>query len=616
MILMSAEPLHKAANAEGGRILEQLTLISGNVFNLSDSERLKLAQELFDNFISRREEWANADQWSVREMDLVGKKGFVKGAAVLKLRMAFAVGNSLRSYIDYLQYMVRKAEVVNESSFKSANTAAIPKPKLLQNVRSVGDALVYGPVGAGILGGEFEIWSRPNSIPTEEAQPGVSLVLGAGNQSMVTCLDVLHIFFNLKHPVLIKHHPLRPWLMECYKIMFQPLIQRGYVAQVVDEGIPVTTQILSNPLCTHVHITGAITSCTAIENTLALSRPHKTTSEITKMVTSEVGCVSPWIINPGKYTSKEFGNIAKSIVSSKKNFGGANCVAGQVIIIPQKWDLKEEFLAAVTHEFSRQPDSVAYYPGAYKRRDDIISAYPSAKVKILKANESTVSDDFENVLTEADYVAMIQCGTPGSGFNDKALTVEAFGPVMAVVELQNDDPQLDFLNKIAVPFVNDKTNIYGSLACNLVTPPATLRSDSVKQAIADLRYGMIGVNEWIALAIMASVNGGVWGANGLDESGVSGRGFVGNHYRIPCVEKIVTYRDLRLPPAFDELTQPPILFICRLGFEWACRSSMVTLAFNLFCVVVSSLFGFLLSKAQLSLKSPTSARPSEKSKSN
>lgn len=128
-----------------------------------------------------------------------------------------------------------------------------------------------------------------------------------------------------------------------------------------------------------------------------------------------------------------------------------------------------------------------------------------------------------------------------------------------------------------------------------MTPPDTIRSEPVQQAIKNLGYGMISVNEWVALAIMTS--GGVWGCHGLDHTRQSGRGFVGNPYRLPCVEKMVMYRDLRLKPAFDELTQPPPLFINKLGFELACRpSSNIMLLFNLFCVCISFLFNFFESK--------------------
>ena len=170
---------------------------------------------------------------------------------------------------------------------------------------------------------------------------------------------------------------------------------------------------------------------------------------------------------------------------------------------------------------------------------------------------------------------MINCGTPGDdSYNDTALKIEAFGPVLALVELDYEkEKEDDYLLDVAVPFVNDKSNIFGCLSCNLVSPPSTLKSAKLRKAVENLNYGMIAVNEWVALAILTSVMGGFWGPWGLDKTGNSGRGFVGNHFRIPHIEKMVLYRNLNLIPAFDELAQPPKMFVSDIGFLWATRSS-------------------------------------------
>ncbi|KAK1746889.1 hypothetical protein QTG54_002233 [Skeletonema marinoi] len=42
----------------------------------------------------------------------------------------------------------------------------------------------------------------------------VAVVLGAGNQSMLTIIDVLDNVLRHRRPVIVKHHPLRPgWLL-------------------------------------------------------------------------------------------------------------------------------------------------------------------------------------------------------------------------------------------------------------------------------------------------------------------------------------------------------------------------------------------------------------------
>lgn len=564
-------------------LLRELSLASERVFRLTDVERLGLAREMLDQFRDERFAWSDADGWPSRETTLVGKRGSVRGASALRLRMAFAVGNSLRSYARHLEHVVGER--------------AGPPP-LRRRAERYGDAVVYGPVDAGVLGGEFELWSRPTEIQEDSevpaTTPGVSVVLGAGNQSMVTVLDVLHRFFNARQPVLVKHHPLRPWLYDCYAVLLLPLARRGYVRQILDRGVPKTTRLLSHPLCAHVHVTGSLDTLRKVKRTLALSRPGLPPSRVDAMVTSELGGASPWIVVPGDYSPKELEHVSRSLVSSKKNFGGANCVAGQIIVLSKRWEGKRAFLDAVRHELRRQPDSVSYYPGARRRRRDLLSRYPLHRVEIVPS-ETPSTREHDDELSDDDRVALVHCGTPGEdGYVDAALVEEAFCAVLAVVELDHfsddDDGTTDWLNDAAVPFVNDDANVFGSLACNLVAPNASAKGPSVRRAVADLRYGMVAVNEWIALAIMAAVNGGAWGPNGRAE-GLSGRGFVGNPYRIPCLDKMVTYRDLRLPPAFDELTQPPLLVVNRLGFELACRpDNGVLLSWNFVVVILTTLW--------------------------
>ena len=239
-------------------------------------------------------------------------------------------------------------------------------------------------------------------------------------------------------------------------------------------------------------------------------------------------------------------------------------------------------------EFSRQPDSAAYYPHPRKRRAEIISAYKPDQVTIMRSD--TIQG--QSSLSKEDYVALIECGSPGDEtYNDEALKTEAFGPIMAVVQLEYDKEKEDnYLLDIAVPFVNDKSNIFGCLSCNLVTPPPTLKSRKIRTATEKLRYGM---NEWIALAILPSSMGGIWGPWGLDKTGHSGRGFIGNHFGIPNIEKMVVSRNLNFPPAFDECSQPPPMLINNIGFEWATRpSNKLIFLFRVLLVILQALVAF------------------------
>jgi len=73
------------------------------------------------------------------------------------------------------------------------------------------------------------------------------------------------------------------------------------VIQVLDYGIPFTQKLISSQFVTHVHITGSFETCKAVQKSLALSRPTKSSSEIKSMVSGELGCVTPFVIAPGSY---------------------------------------------------------------------------------------------------------------------------------------------------------------------------------------------------------------------------------------------------------------------------------------------------------------------------
>jgi len=565
-------------------LIENLSKNADALYYSTDIDMLEMANDLLDVFVSRSHTWAHAGGWSETEMELCGKKGFDRGAAAVRLRTALSIGNCLRTFIQNFEYKIQ-----------SKSDGETKKPALLQHVEEFGESMIYGPVSAGILGGQFEIWS--SSKETEEnpeSAPGVTLVLGAGNQSMVTALDALNSIFIERKTVLIKHHPLRPWLIFPYSILFEPLTRRGYLAQALDKGLSESKKILSNPLVDHVHITGSLASFNAIKKTLEATRTDKTKTDIESMLTGELGNVSPWIINPGKFSRREIGHMACSIIASKKNFGGSNCVAGQVLIVPKHWDQLGQFKIAIKKELLRQPDSAAYYPGSKKRRAEIISAYKADQVSIIRSN--TIQG--QNALSDEDYIALIECGSPDDEtYNDTALKTEAFGPILAIVELNYEKEREDeYLLDVAVPFVNDKSNIFGCLSCNLVSPPSSLSSEKIRTAIQKLKYGMIGVNEWSALAILPASIGGVWGPWGLDTTGHSGRGFIGNHFNIPRIEKMVISRNLNLPPAFDEVSQPPLMIINDLGFEWSTRPANKLLFFSRVILILLQALYILVSR--------------------
>ena len=340
------------------------------------------------------------------------------------------------------------------------------------------------------------------------------------------------------------------------------MFKRGYFRQVLDEGIPKTSEMLSNKHVGHVHITGSLTTDIAVRKTLAKSRPSLSETEIKTMVTSELGAVTPYIVAPGTYTDKELVHTARMIAFSKKNFGGCNCLNANAVVLAKEWDQKEHFRKVLLEELKRQPDVPAYYPGSRQRRADIQKRYEALGEKraIIVGGA-----DYAGVeRTPEDSVLIAECGTPGEpGYDGYAVENEAFGPVLAIVELAGDCKSDDFVPKVVAPFVNDTSKIYGSLSCSLFLDASTISSQTkTEKNVASLHYGVVAVNCPTNAGFAVMFEGGVWGANFRDTSRQSGFGYVGNTYCIDHLDRSVVYGPpLSSAHMMDLAKQPPAVVL-------------------------------------------------------
>jgi len=89
-----------------------------------------------------------------------------------------------------------------------------------------------------------------------------------------------------------------------------------------------------------------------------------------------------------------------------------------------------------------------------------------------------------------------------------AFSTEAFGSVLTVTRLPGADAATFLSN--AVAFANDR--LYGTLGANIILDPKTETAlgGKFEDAIAQLRYGSIGINAWTGVAFLLSES--TWGA--------------------------------------------------------------------------------------------------------
>jgi len=555
-------------------VILKLAEKSSEISALSNEDLADLCKEVLDCFRSRASEWSVEDDWIIKELEL---RGLLPKSWSNKIGEMPPHAEDMTSLIKYTMLVVNNSflETCIRSLERRPDGRRNDVPDLLKTSRTTSRVQsegikqafsAYGPTKhIACPGHEFELWTESATEGKSERKEFVNkqkksttVVLGAGNESNLTLIDTLQRCIIHRETVLIKHHPLRPYLLTPYGIILEPLIRRGYVAQVLDEGIPETTKLLSNPLVGHVHVTGSLQTEQAIINTLSRTRTHQSELEIRDAVTSELGCVTPWILSPGVYDEKELKNVARMIVSAKKNFGGAACLCAQVLIIPKEWNQKNQFREALVAELKRQPGFPCYYPGSKERKKKMEEMYDSTQGRSITVEAPLISGPGKS---EEDQVVMLECGTPDEpGYNSVGLKTEAFGPILALVELSSSgSSEKAFIENVAAPFVNNKTNIYGSLSCSVIVPTSSKQDKfTLETSLASLEYGTVAVNTWTAMGYFAMLKGCIWGGSPHDKTGQSGTGYVGNQYGLAKPVKTVVYGPpLTTNPFFDLGTPAP-----------------------------------------------------------
>jgi aldehyde dehydrogenase (NAD(P)+) len=228
--------------------------------------------------------------------------------------------------------------------------------------------------------------------------------------------------------------------------------------------------------------------------------------------------VCPVIVVPGAWTAADLRFQAENIVSQRIYHNGYNCCSSQVLVLPARWPRAQALLDEIRAVLRSQPARHAYYPGTAARAQRQRDAH--ARV------ERFDPDPARTLIVDLD---------PAEAH--RAFREEAFCPVLAQTSIDADDAS-DYLDK-ATRFAN--TMLSGTLSATVLIDPATAtrHTAALERAIADLRYGSIGVNIWAAGGFM--LPGAAWGAypgHTLADAG-SGIGFVHNAYLIDRVQKTV-----------------------------------------------------------------------------
>ncbi|MBL8631657.1 MAG: aldehyde dehydrogenase family protein [Myxococcales bacterium] len=356
---------------------------------------------------------------------------------------------------------------------------------------------------------------------------GVSLILGAGNVASIPPTDALYKMFHEGMLCIVKLNPVNEYLGPFYEQAFQPLIERGYL-RFVYGGAEVGSYLSYHPQIVDVHITGSDRT----HDLIVWGPPGEERSRrqaandplLKKNITSELGCVTPVMIVPGRYSASELRMLAENIVTQVVNNGSFNCNAAKILMLSESWPQRQELLKTVQEIFQEIPTRRAYYPGAQDRFAKLTAG--KTVTRLGQAVEGTLPWTLIRDVSSKNPDEML-------------FSTEPFCSIISEVTLSESDPA-EFVTA-AARFANER--LWGTLSCSMYVAPATEKQPDVQAAIEKacdvLRYGVVAINHWPAVAYGAMTP--PWGGH---PSGTlldiqSGIGFVHNTFMFEGIEKAI-----------------------------------------------------------------------------
>ncbi len=386
-----------------------------------------------------------------------------------------------------------------------------------------------------------EVWIEPGKPATQgtiyrapQAAAGkVCLVLGGGNVSSIPPMDVLYKLFAENEVVVLKVNPVNAFIGPLLEEAFKVLVDEGFLA-IVHGGAEAGALLASHAQIDTLHVTGSNRTYDAIVwGTGEGQEKRKARGERAnpRPFSAELGCVTPILVVPGPWSAADLRFQAQQVAGSVTQNASFNCNAGKVLTLAGGWLQKEAFVREVRAALTRTPARKAYYPGAEERWRGFMDRYPQAEVLSPPAAGTVPWTYIPDV-------------PPNAG--EHALTTEAFCGLLAEVSLDASDPAA-FLEQ-AVRFANE--SCWGTLSVTVLVHPSTMREhhEALARAIADLRYGGIGVNCWSGVCYaLVSTSWGAFPGHAPDDIR-SGTGVVHNAWLFDHPQKSVVYAPFRIRP--------------------------------------------------------------------
>ncbi len=313
-----------------------------------------------------------------------------------------------------------------------------------------------------------------------DIDPSITLVLGAGNFSSIPYLDVLYHLITRRSVILLKLNPVNDYLKPVFEKVFQNFIERGYV--IVSTGNVDESKYMANHQgVDHIHLTGSDKTFEEIVYGRQLNDKERKLKYLaklnTKNISSELGNVTPIIIHPGNWSTSDIKYQARKIVTGKLNNNGFNCIAAQVVVLPDGWGQTDTLIKYIKFYMNKAKDRKAYYPESIERLN---------KLEKDKAYER---------------VNKLSCVTPHLTREIKAYNKyeldEVWSSALYFKRIAYSSSE-NFSNK-AIDYCNN--DLWGNLGVSVIMKDhnKNLNSHILENYIEKLEYGTVAINEWAAI---------------------------------------------------------------------------------------------------------------------
>jgi hypothetical protein len=220
-----------------------------------------------------------------------------------------------------------------------------------------------------------EVWMEPGVTVEEvmrtqaqvyrdkEHSGKVALVLGAGNTSQLSVIDVLHKLFVEDQVVVLKLNPVNDYLGPLVEEGFRALVDWGCL-RLVFGGTAEGKYLCTHPTVDEIHLTGSDKTYEAIvfgggpdgERRKAEGKPL-----LSKRFTAELGNVGPVIIVPGPWDEDELQEQVEHLATWLTANAGFGCLTPRVIVQHKSWAQREALVTALGRMLERVETRQAFY---------------------------------------------------------------------------------------------------------------------------------------------------------------------------------------------------------------------------------------------------------------